>query len=118
VKLKGFKLMNAVSKSTNKVEMNDPDLSKINIKSSITNNILTIEKTKMRIAGFRPRFQGQCTLDGKLDLKGRIGLPPFGIFGIPFTVKGTQDNPIVKLKKDKDGKPLEVKDEKESEQEQ
>jgi AsmA protein len=117
VKLKGFKLMNAVSKSTNKEEMTDPDLSKINIKSTIANNILTIEKTKMRIAGFRPRFEGQCTLDGKLNLKGRIGLPPFGIFGIPFTVKGTQDNPIVKLKKDKDGKPLEVKDEKESEEE-
>ena len=115
VKLKGFKLMNAVSKSTNKGELSDPDLSKVRIKSNIRNNILTIERTKMRIAGFRPRFEGQCSLDGNLNLKGRIGLPPFGIFGIPFTVKGTQDNPIVKLKKDKDGKPLEEKDESEEE---
>ena len=84
--------------------------------STIKNNILTIEKIKMRIAGFRPRLEGQCSLDGQLNLKGRIGLPPFGIFGIPFTVKGTQDNPIVKLKRDKDGKPLQVKDEKETEE--
>src|SRR4030095_7022503 len=68
VKLKGFKLMNAVSKSTNKEEMMDPDLSKVKIKSSINNNIITIEKTKMRIAGFRPRFEGQYSLDGKLNL--------------------------------------------------
>ena len=120
VKLKGFKLMNAVSKSTNKKEMKDPDVSKINIRSSIKNNILTLERTRMRIAGFRPRFEGQYSLDGKLNLKGRIGLPPFGIIGIPFTVKGTQDNPIVKLKRDKEGKPLEEtsEEEKDADEEQ
>jgi AsmA protein len=27
----------------------------------------------------------------------RLGLPPLGIFGIPLTVTGTQDNPKIKL---------------------
>ncbi len=101
VKLKGFRLMNAVSKATDKNEIRDPDLSRINIKSRIDNNIITIEKIKMKIAGFRPRFEGQVSFDGKLNLKGRIGLPPLGIIGIPFSVTGTQDNPKVKLRKGK-----------------
>ena len=101
VKLKGFRLMNAVSKATDKNEIRDPDLSKVNIKSKISNNIITIEKIKMKIAGFRPRFEGQVSFDGKLNLKGRIGLPPFGIIGIPFSVTGTQDNPKVRLRKGK-----------------
>ena len=107
VKLKGFRLMNAVSKATDKNEIRDPDLSKVNIKSKIANNIITIEKIKMKIAGFRPRFEGQVSFDGKLNLKGRIGLPPFGIIGIPFSVTGTQDSPRVRLRKGKETDRLE-----------
>jgi len=29
----------------------------------------------------------------------RLGLPPFGIFGIPIKITGSQDNPIIKLGK-------------------
>ncbi|WP_143305575.1 AsmA family protein [Chitinophaga vietnamensis] len=107
IKLKGFKLMNAVSQSTGKSEMKDPDVSKVDIKSSISNNIITIERTKLRIAGFRPRFEGQVSLDGKLNLKGRVGLPPFGILGIPFNVTGTQSNPKVQLRRGSDKDQLE-----------
>lgn len=107
VKLKGFKLMNAVSQSTEKPELKDGDIKGIQLKSKVANNILTIERIKMRIAGFRPRFEGQVSLDGKLNLKGRIGLPPLGIIGIPFTVGGTSENPQVRLKRDKSGKVLE-----------
>lgn len=110
VKLKGFRLMNAVSKSTNFSELEDPPLAGINIKSAIKNNIITIDRVKMRIAGFRPRFEGQISLDGDLKIKGRVGLPPFGLFGIPFNVSGTSENPVVKLKRDKDGKPLQEKE--------
>ncbi len=110
VKLKGFKLMNAVSRSTEHKELADPDLSGIKVKTTVKNNIITLERTKLRIAGFRPRFEGQVSLDGKLNIKGRLGLPPFGIFGIPFNVSGTSENPVVKLKRDKSGKVLEEKE--------
>ncbi|MGC4037098.1 MAG: AsmA-like C-terminal region-containing protein [Chitinophagaceae bacterium] len=110
VKMKGFKLFSAISKSANRDSLNNPDLSKVDIKSKIANNIMTIERTKMKVFGFRPRFEGQVSLDGKLNLKGRIGLPPFGIIGIPFTVTGTEDDPQVHLRKGKKGDELEEKD--------
>jgi AsmA protein len=53
----------------------------------------------LRYAGFRPKFEGQVSLDGRLNLKARIGLPPFGIFGIPLSVTGTQDNPIIRYRR-------------------
>lgn len=103
IKVYGFKLFNAISKATNKTDIANPDLSKrdIIIKSTIQNNIINIERIKLRVAGFRPRFEGQISLDGKLNLKARLGLPPFGIIGIPLSVTGTQDKPIVKLKRNK-----------------
>ena len=109
VKVNGLKLFSAVSKETGK-DISDPDLSKVEIKSSINNNIITIEKTKMRIAGFRPRFQGQVSFDGKLNLKFRLGLPPLGIVGIPLTVTGTQEHPIVKVRKADNKDELEEKE--------
>lgn len=107
VKMHGFKLFNAVSGATGKEGVKDPDLSKIEIKSVIANNIITIERTKMKVAGFRPRFEGQVSFDGKLNLSGRLGLPPLGILGIPFTVTGTQENPKIKLRRSKASDKLE-----------
>ena len=97
--LKGFKLMNAVSKTTNTEAIRDQDVKKVVINSTIANNLLTIQRTRMKIAGFRPRFEGQVTLDGKYNLSGRLGLPPLGIIGIPFHVGGSQENPVIKLRK-------------------
>ncbi|MBX2924725.1 MAG: AsmA family protein [Chitinophagaceae bacterium] len=116
VKLKGFKLMNAVSRSAEKPELKDGDVQGIQLKTNVANNILNIEKVRMRIAGFRPRLEGQVSLDGQLNLKGRLGLPPLGIIGIPFNVSGTSDNPQVKLKRDKSGKVLEETTDKEDEE--
>jgi AsmA protein len=107
VKMKGFKLMDALSKGTGKDGIQNPDLSKIDIKTTIANNIMTIERVKLKVAGFRPRFEGQVSLDGKLDLTGRLGLPPFGIIGIPFTVTGTEENPIMHFRRNKAGDKLE-----------
>ncbi|MDO7743164.1 MAG: hypothetical protein MUP99_05300, partial [Pedobacter sp.] len=78
----------------------------------IDRNIITIERFKMRIAGFRPRFEGQVSFDGRLNLSGRIGLPPFGIIGIPLSVTGTQDKPKVALKRNKEGKLEEAAEDK------
>lgn len=99
VKMKGFKLMGAVSKETNSPSVNDPDVSKVDIKTTIADNIINIERFKFKVAGFRPRIEGQTSFDGKLNLKMRLGLPPLGIIGIPLTVTGTQDEPKIKLGK-------------------
>jgi AsmA protein len=97
VKVKGLKMFNAVSKKTSSEAMKNPDVSKVDIKTTIKNNIMTIERFKFKFAGFRPRIEGTTSLDGKLNLKMRLGLPPLGIFGIPLTVTGTQDSPKVKV---------------------
>jgi len=97
VKVRGLKMFNAVSKATSSESMQNPDLSKVDIKTTIKNNIMTVERFKFKFAGFRPRIEGTTSLDGKLNLKMRLGLPPLGIFGIPLTVTGTQNSPKVKL---------------------
>ncbi|MFC4815929.1 AsmA family protein [Flavobacterium sp. GCM10023249] len=102
VKMKGFKLFNAVSKTTEHEGIKNPDLSEIDIKTVVKNNIMTVEQFKFKVAGFRPRIAGQASLDGKLNLKMRLGLPPLGIIGIPLKITGTQDKPIVKIGKKSD----------------
>jgi len=97
VKVRGLKMFNAVSKQTSSEAMKNPDVSKVDIKTTIKNNIMTVERFKFKFAGFRPRIEGTTSLDGRLNLKMRLGLPPLGIFGIPLTVTGTQDNPKIKL---------------------
>jgi AsmA protein len=102
VKIKGFKLFSAVGKETGHDSLSKPsDVSKVDIKSTIANNIITIERTKMRVAGFRPRFEGQVDFNGNLNLQFRLGLPPLGIFGIPMTITGKQTKPIIHMSKGK-----------------
>ncbi len=99
VKMKGFKMFSAISKKTGKEAIKNPDLSQVDIKTTIINNIITVERFKFKVAGFRPRIEGTTSFDGKLNIKMRLGLPPLGIIGIPLTVTGTKDNPKVKLGK-------------------
>ncbi|WP_445455440.1 hypothetical protein [Flavobacterium sp. HNIBRBA15423] len=99
VKMKGFKLLNNVAQKTESNAIKDPDISKVDIKSTIKNNLVTIERFKFKVAGFRLRFEGQNSLDGKLNLKMRIGLPPLGIIGIPIKITGTQEEPSIKIGK-------------------
>jgi AsmA protein len=97
IKLHGMKMFSAVAKKTSKDEIKNPELSKVEIKSSIKNNIITLERFKFKFAGFRPRIEGTTSLDGRLNIKMRLGLPPLGIFGIPMTITGNKDNPKVKI---------------------
>ncbi|TDX00445.1 AsmA family protein [Dinghuibacter silviterrae] len=110
VKVHGLKIFGAVSKATGKDSVNNPHLSKVAIKSTIARNIITIERTRMRVLGFRPRFEGQVGLDGKLNLQFRLGLPPLGIIGIPMTITGTEDNPQVHLRREKKEDELQGED--------
>jgi len=99
VKMKGFKFFSAMSQETGKSEINDPELKKINFKTSIKNNVVTLEKTKIKVSGFRIRIQGQTSLDGQIKFNCRVGLPPFGIIGIPIKATGTGENPKIKVGK-------------------
>ncbi|HRR49202.1 MAG TPA: AsmA-like C-terminal region-containing protein [Bacteroidales bacterium] len=103
VKINGLRVLSEISKATGRDSLDNPELKGVLVKSSINNNIVTIERTKMRIFGFRPRFEGQVSLDGRLNIKFRLGLPPFGIIGIPVTVTGTMDNPKVHLRRSQSG---------------
>lgn len=103
VNVKGLKVLGAISKAVGRDSLNNPNLKAVLINTSIKNNIVTIDRTRMRVFGFRPRFEGQTTLDGRLNIKMRLGLPPLGIIGIPITVTGTFENPIVNIRRGKDG---------------
>ena len=113
VKVKGMRMFGEVSKQTNK-DVNDPDLSKVEIKSTIANNIITIQRTRMKVSAFKLRIEGQTSFDGRLNLHVRVGLPPFGIIGIPVTVIGTEDKPEVKVRRGKSGDALEETDSEEA----
>jgi AsmA protein len=98
LKIHGFKLFSKIGSSTGHDTINNnSDLSKVELKTKIANNIITIERTKMRMAGFRARFEGQVSFDKQMDIKFRLGLPPLGIIGIPLNITGTQDKPKIKL---------------------
>lgn len=107
VKLKGFKLMNNIAKNTENKELEDPELAGVQIKSSIANNLITIERTRMRIAGFRPRFEAQVSLDGDMRIAFRLGLPPLGIFGIPVKISGNSESPLIEVGKLTEGDEFE-----------
>lgn len=92
--------------------MGCPDLSKVDLKTTIANNLITIERTRMKISVFKLRIEGQASFDGRLNLLCRVGLPPFGVIGIPVAVTGTQENPLVKARRSKKGDELEQTEDK------
>lgn len=96
VKVMGLKLFNEMSKNLGREKLKDPDLTKIELKTTIKNNIITLEQTKMKISSFRLKISGESSFDGKLNLKTRVGLPPLGLIGIPIRIMGTMDAPKFK----------------------
>ena len=114
VKVKGLRLFSEVSRETNK-NVTDPDLSKVDIKSTINNNIITIERTRMKVSAFKLRIEGQTSFDGRLNLHFRVGLPPFGVIGIPVSITGTQEKPIIKARRGSKKDELEETEDKDEE---
>jgi AsmA protein len=110
VKMNGFKLFNVISSSTEKQELKDPELSKINIHSKIRNNIIYIDRFKFKTSGFRIRVEGQTSFDNKINLKIRVGLPPLGIIGIPVSATGSSDNPKIKVGKNEESRLSETEE--------
>ncbi|WP_444647860.1 AsmA family protein [Flavobacterium columnare] len=97
VKLNGFKLLKAVGNSTGHSGFDSGEVNDFEIRTCIQNNLMEIDRFKFKIAGFRPRIEGTTSLDGRLALKMRLGLPPMGIIGIPLKIEGTKDKPKVRL---------------------
>ena len=114
VKVMGLKLFTAMGKNLGKDGIKNPDLSKVDLRTTIKNNVITLERTKIKMAGFRFRVEGQTNFNGELNLKSRLGLPPLGIIGIPMRILGTTENPKFKYgrgTRDKDVEETEYTDE-------
>lgn len=97
IEFKGFNLLGAIAKETDTKSLEEGKVSDVEIKTTIKDNVMTIERTRMKMAGFRPRFEGQISLDGEMNIGFRLGLPPMGIIGIPMRIQGTSDNFKIKL---------------------
>ena len=86
------------------------DLSKVDIKSTIKNNTVTLERFKFKVKGIRVKISGTTTFDSKLNLKIRLGMGPFGIIGIPMKITGTMDNLKIKYGRGKESDDLKESD--------
>jgi len=97
VQVKGLKLFDGISSQTGQKSLNNPDMKGIEIKSTIDNNLVHIEPFTFSVASFRPTIKGTTSFDGLLDLRMRLGLPPFGIVGFPIVITGTHEEPKIKI---------------------
>ncbi|KUJ60720.1 membrane assembly protein AsmA [Flavobacteriaceae bacterium CRH] len=97
VKVKGLKLFDGISSKTGQDGLNNPDMKGIEIKSNIDNNLIHIEPFTFSVASFKPTIKGTTSFDGLLDLRMRLGLPPFGLLGFPITITGTHQDPKIKI---------------------
>ena len=106
VKFYGLKLFNDISKGTQKEGLNNPDMTKVDIKSTIKNNTITLEQFKFKVKGIRVRISGTTTFDSRLNMKIRLGLGPLGIIGIPMKVTGPMENLKIKYGRGKDNEEI------------
>ncbi len=97
VKIKGLKLFDGISSKTGQDGLNNPDMKGIEIKSKIDKNLIHLEPFTFSVASFRPTVKGTTSFNGLLDLRMRLGLPPFGIVGFPITITGTHEEPKIKI---------------------
>ncbi len=96
VKVYGLKLFNDIGKGIERENLKNPDLSKVDIKSTIKNSTVTFEQFKFKVKGIRLKISGSTTFDSRMNLKVRVGLGPLGIIGIPLRISGTMDDLKIK----------------------
>jgi AsmA protein len=97
VKVSGLKMFGGLSKKTGSDALDNPDMKDITIKTKIERNLIYIEPFTFKVAVFRPTIKGTSSLDGELDLRIRLGLPPFGIVGFPIVITGNHEDPKIKV---------------------
>jgi len=97
VKVSGLKLFGGVSNKTGQDALNNPNLKDIKIHTWIERNLIHIDEFTFKIAGFRPSIKGTTSLNGELDLRMRLGLPPFGLIGFPIVITGNHEDPKIKI---------------------
>ncbi len=106
VKVKGFRLFNDIGKKTQKEELKNPDMSKVDITTSINEKVITLEPFKFKVSGIHVRIGGTAGMDNRVNLRIRLGLPPLGIFGIPMKVTGAMDDPVIKFGRGREGEEI------------
>jgi len=97
IKVVGLKLFGGISSKTGQNGLNNPTMQGIDVKTTIDNNLVSIEDFTFKVAAFRPTIKGTTSFDGLLDLRIRLGLPPAGLIGIPIVVTGTHEDPKIKV---------------------
>lgn len=97
IQVAGMKMFTRMKDKTDIEALNNPNIKDVVVHSTIANNVITIDRTKMNLGAFRLRFEGKTNFDGAMSFQMRIGLPPFGLIGIPVAVNGTHANPEVKI---------------------
>jgi AsmA protein len=118
VQFKNYKLFGTVSQETRLDALRDPKMKEITVHSTIDDNLLELKRFKFKVKPFRLRMEGQTTLDGDMDLQMRLGLPPFGLIGIPIKITGNSDSLKIKMgRREKDLQALEYDDDEFSEEE-
>ena len=97
VKVVGLKLFGGLSSKTGQDGLNNPNLKDIKIHTWIERNLIHIDEFTFKVAGFRPTIKGTTSFDGELDLRVRLGLPPFGLIGFPIVITGNHEDPKIKI---------------------
>ncbi|MDM9630466.1 AsmA-like C-terminal region-containing protein [Robiginitalea aurantiaca] len=118
VQFKNYKFFGTVSRETRLGALKDPKMKEITVHSNIDDNLLELKRFKFKVKPFRLRLEGQTTLDGDMDLQMRLGLPPFGLIGIPIKITGTSDSLKIKMgRREKDLEALDYDDDEFTEEE-
>ncbi|UYW00425.1 AsmA family protein [Flavobacterium agricola] len=92
IKFKNFKILEHVAKKADAEDLEKASFNQIAIHSKIKNNVMTITPVTMKMATFRGKLEGQVTMDGKINVGFRLGLPPFGLINVPMRIVGTADD--------------------------